>query len=152
MSNTTFEREQQGQEPIVIENKPQTQSEIHRKQLSEKARSNLSELDLELVSCSAYFKPIPEKTYLIHIDPEDHVERIENPRFATKDPKTGEMKIPVRYEFKISHPNNGAQQLWTVSKSVALQLSGHLGANETLLYVTRHGTDRSTTYTIESAE
>jgi hypothetical protein len=139
MSNTTFEQEKE-------------QQTTKTKQLSDKAKSNLSELDLELVTSSAYFKPIPEKTYLIHIDPEDHVERIENPRFATKDPKTGEMKTPIRYEFKISHPNNGAQQLWTVSKSVALQLSGHLGAGETLLAVKRHGTDRSTTYTIEAAE
>jgi hypothetical protein len=120
--------------------------------LTDKARSNLSELELELVSGSAFFKPADGKTYLIHINPEDHVERVENPRFAVKDPKTGEMKTPIRYEFKIQHPNNGAEQLWTVSKTVAMRLTELLGEGKTMFTVTRHGVDKKTSYTIEPAQ
>jgi hypothetical protein len=39
-----------------------------------KALHNLSELDLTLVTTSAYFKPEPEKKYVIKINPEDKVE------------------------------------------------------------------------------
>ena len=55
------------------------------KQLSDKALSNLSELDLTLVTTSAYFKPEDSKTYVIKINPEDKVEMIKNPKFADKD-------------------------------------------------------------------
>ena len=43
MSNTTLKEEQE------------------QKQLSDKAQSNLSDLDLTLTTTSAYFKPKPEK-------------------------------------------------------------------------------------------
>jgi hypothetical protein len=42
--------------------------------LSDKTPHNLSELDLTLVTTSAYFKPEPEKKYVIKINPEDKVE------------------------------------------------------------------------------
>jgi hypothetical protein len=70
--------------------------------LSEQARNNLSELDLELVTSSEFFKPEPEKTYVIRINPENKVSMVKNPKFADKDGY-----IPTRFEFKITHPNNG---------------------------------------------
>ena len=59
---------------------------------------------------------------------------------------------PIRYEFKIQHSNNGAEQLWTVSKTVAMRLTELLGEGRTMFTVTRHGVDKKTNYTIEAAE
>jgi hypothetical protein len=114
---------------------------------SEKARSNLSQLDLQLVTTSAYFKPEPEKTYVIRTDPENKVEMVKNPKFADKDGY-----IPTRFEFKITHPNNGSEQLWTVSKTVCKQIKDELDKGFTILEVTRHGTDRNTTYDVKGVQ
>ena len=94
-----------------------TTSKIEQKQeepkLTDKALSNLSELDLTLITTSTYFKPEEGKTYVIRINPEDKVEMIKNPKFADKDDY-----IPTRFEFKIKHVNNDAEQLFTVSKTL----------------------------------
>jgi hypothetical protein len=51
------------------------QQSIKKEQkLSDKAQSNLSDLDLTLTTTSAYFKPESEKTYVIYINPEDKVD------------------------------------------------------------------------------
>src|SRR5918995_3519901 len=118
--------------------------DIQEQKLSEKARNNLSELDLELVTTSNYFKPEPEKTYVIRINPEDKVSMVKNPKFADKDGY-----IPTRFEFKITHPNNGVEQLWTVSKTVCKQIAEELENGYTILEVTRHGSDRNTTYDVK---
>jgi hypothetical protein len=80
----------------------------------EKKQINISDLDLALTTSSAFFKPEDGKTYVLRIDPTDPVEMIKNPRFADKNGY-----IPTRFEFMITHANNGAQQKWTVSKTVA---------------------------------
>src|SRR5215204_3260934 len=118
-----------------------------QQKLSEKARQNLSELDLELVTTSAYFKPEPEKNYVIRTDPENKVAMVKNPKFADKDGY-----IPTRFEFKITHPNNGAEQLWTVNKTVCKQIKDELDKGFTILEVTRHGTDRNTTYNVKGLQ
>jgi hypothetical protein len=128
------------------------ESKINKQQLSAKAKSNLSQLDLELATSSHFFKPEPQKTYVIRINPEDKVEKVENTRFAYQDPNTGQTKVPVRYEFKIMHVDNGAEQLWTVSKTVCMQIAAALGKGFTVLEVTRNGTGKSTTYTIEGVQ
>jgi|SRR5215211_2793049 len=133
-----------------IEN--QEQKSENQSELSEKAKSNLSQLDLELATSSAYFKPEPQKTYVIRINPEDRVEKVESTRFAYQDPKTGQTKVPIRYEFKIIHVNNGAEQLWTVSKTVCMQIASVLGSGKTVMSVVRNGTGKTTTYTIEGAQ
>lgn len=114
------------------------------KTLSETAYKNLSQLDLTLVTTSAYFKPEDGKTYMIYINPEDKVEMIKNPKFADKDGY-----IPTRFEFHIKHIDNNANQLWTVSKTVCKQIATELGKGCTVLQITRHGTDRSTIYDIK---
>jgi hypothetical protein len=121
--------------------------DIEQQKLSEKARSNLSALDLEIVTTSAYFKPEPEKTYVIKVNAEDKVEMVKNPKFADKDGY-----IPTRFEFKIVHANNGAEQLWTVSKTVCKQIAAELEKGFTILEVTRHGTDRNTTYDVKGVQ
>lgn len=88
-----------------------------RTTLSQKAQSNLEDLELELVSSSAYFKPEPEKRYMIKTDPENTIEKVENPKFADANGK-----IIPRFEFKITHVNNNADQLRTVSKTVCKQI------------------------------
>jgi hypothetical protein len=99
------------------------------------------------LTTSAYFKPEPEKTYVIRINPEEKVEIIKNPRFADKDGY-----IPTRFEFRIKHVNNDAEQLWTVSKTVCKQIATELGKGFTILEVTRHGSDRGTTYDISGVQ
>jgi hypothetical protein len=121
--------------------------DIQEQKLSEKARNNLTALDLEIVTTSAYFKPEPEKTYVIKVNPEDKVEMVKNPKFEDKDGY-----IPTRFEFKIAHANNGAEQLWTVSKTVCKQIAAELENGYTILEVTRHGTDRNTTYDVKGVQ
>lgn len=115
--------------------------------LSDKARSNLSDLDLELVTTSAYFKPEPERTYTIRVNPEDKVSMVKNPKFADKDGY-----IPTRFEFKIQHPNNGVEQTFTVSKTLCKQLKDELDKGYQFLEITRHGTDRNTTYDVKGVQ
>jgi hypothetical protein len=91
----------------------QTTVEKTQKMISDNALNNLSELDLTLTTTSAYFKPEPEKTYVIYINPEDKVNMVKNPKFADKDGN-----VPTRFEFHIKHINNDADQLWTVSKTL----------------------------------
>jgi hypothetical protein len=112
--------------------------------LSDKAASNLSELDLTLVTTSNYFKPEDAKTYMIYINPEDKVEMVKNPKFASPDGY-----VPTRFEFHIKHIDNNAQQLWTVSKTACKQIVTELGRGFTVLQITRHGSDRSTIYDIK---
>jgi hypothetical protein len=124
-----------------------TSNKIEQKEepkLTDKALSNLSELDLTLTTTSTYFKPEDSKTYVVKINPEDKVEMIKNPKFADKDGY-----IPTRFEFHIMHIDNNAKQLWTVSKTVCKQIATELGRGYTVLQITRHGSDRSTIYDIK---
>jgi hypothetical protein len=54
-----------------------------------------------------------------------------------------------RYEFVITHVNNQKQQIWTVSKTVCLQILEQLRKGFRVLKVKRTGADRSVTYAIE---
>jgi hypothetical protein len=125
----------------------ETQKQKQETKLSEQARHNLSELDLEIVTSSAYFKPEPEKTYVIRINPEDKIEMVKNPKFADKDGY-----IPTRFEFKVTHPNNEKEQTWTVSKTLCKQIADELNNGYTFLEITRHGSDRSTTWTVKGVQ
>jgi hypothetical protein len=116
--------------------------------LSEKVQSNLDEAEQELETSSAYFKPKPGKIYIIRLDPQnDKIVPIETDRFKDTQGK------PIRrYEVKITHINNGKEQLWDTSKTVCTQIIGELRKGFTVLKVVRTGADRSTTYTIEGAQ
>jgi hypothetical protein len=111
-------------------------------------KDNLSEIEEEIETSSQYFKPKPDKTYLISMDPQkDKIVPTENDRF--KDANGNPLK---RYECKIKYVNSGREQKWTVAKTVCLQIIEQLKKNFTVLRVTRHGSDRATTYTIEGMQ
>jgi hypothetical protein len=112
------------------------------------AKDNLSEIEEEIETSSQYFKPKPDKTYVISMDPQkDKIVPTENDRF--KDANGNPLK---RYECKITHVNSGREQKWTVAKTVCLQIIEQLKKNSTVLRVIRHGSDRATTYTIEGMQ
>ena len=117
-------------------------------QLDQSAIDNLESIEEEIETSSQYFKPKPDKTYVISLDPQkDKIVPAENDRF--KDANGNSIK---RYECKITHVNNGKEQKWTVSKTVCLQIVEQLRKNSTVLKVTRHGEDRTTTYQIEGMQ
>jgi hypothetical protein len=117
-------------------------------QLDESVAANLSSIEEEIETSSQYFKPKPDKTYVISMDPQnDKIVPIENDRF--KDVNGNPLK---RYECKIKHVNSGREQKWTVPKTVCLQIIEQLKQRYTVLKVTRHGSDRTTTYTIEGMQ
>lgn len=116
--------------------------------ISEKAKSNIDEIEQELETSSQYFKPQPGKIYMIKLDPQnDKILPVQNDRF--KDPQG---KPLVRYECKITHVNNGRQQLWDTSKTTCLQIIEQLKKGFTVLKVVRTGADRNTTYVIEGVQ
>ena len=116
--------------------------------ISEQAKIYLDETEQEIETSSAYFKPKPGTTYIIKMDPQhDKIIPIENDRFKDANGK------PIkRYECKITHVNNGREQLWDTSKTTCLQIIEQLRKNFTVLKVVRTGTDRSTTYQIEGVQ
>ena len=116
--------------------------------LNEKVQSNLDEAEQELETSSQYFKPKPSKTYMIKLDPQnDKIVPIENDRFKDANGK------PIkRYQVKVTHVNNGKQQLWDTSKTVCSQIIAELRKGSTVLKVTRPGADRSTTYQIQGVQ
>jgi hypothetical protein len=117
-------------------------------QLDQSAIDNLESIEEEIETTSQYFKPKPDRTYVIKLDPQkDKIVSAENDRF--KDANGNPIK---RYECKITHVNNGKEQKWTVSKTVCLQIIEQLRKGFTVLKVTRHGEDRTTTYQIEGMQ
>ena len=82
------------------------------------------------------------------MDPQnDKIVPVENERF--KD-ATG--KPVKKYECKITHVNNSKEQIWSVSKTVCQQIITELRKNFTVLKVTRTGSDRTTTYSIQGVQ
>jgi hypothetical protein len=81
--------------------------------MSDTALENLTAIEDEIETNSQYFKPKPDKVYMISINPEERISPRLNERFKTVD------GIPtIRYEIKITHVNNGKQQLWETSKTL----------------------------------
>jgi hypothetical protein len=117
-------------------------------ELNESTAQNLASIEEEIETSSQYFKPKPDKTYVIRLDPQkDKIVPAENDRF--KDANGNPIK---RYECKVTHVNNGKEQKWTVSKTVCLQIIEQLRKGYTVLKVIRHGEDRTTTYQIEGMQ
>jgi hypothetical protein len=117
-------------------------------QLEQSAIDNLESIEEEIETTSQYFKPKPDRTYVIKLDPQkDKIVSAENDRF--KDANGNPIK---RYECKITHVNNGKEQKWTVSKTVCLHIIEQLRKGFTVLKVTRHDEDRTTTYQIEGMQ
>jgi hypothetical protein len=110
-------------------------------QLDQSAIDNLESIEEEIETSSQYFKPKPDRTYVISMDPDkDKIVPVQNDRF--KDANGSPLK---RYECKITHVNSGREQKWTVAKTVCLQIIEQLKKNFTVLRVIRHGADRATT-------
>jgi hypothetical protein len=116
--------------------------------ISQEVQSNIDEIELDVVTSSQYFKPKPGTTYVIRIDLDKHkVRPVENAKFTDAQGK------PIkRYEFVITHVNNQADQIWTVSKTVCLQILEQIRKGFRVMKVTRTGADRSTTYQIEGVQ
>ena len=75
---------------------------IEEPKLTDKALSNLDMLEEEIETSSNYFKPRPDRIYMISMNPEEKIEPRLNDRFKTQDGKP-----VIRYECKITHVNNG---------------------------------------------
>lgn len=120
---------------------------MSNQELDQSALDNLESIESEIETSNAYFKPNPGKTYVIRLDPQNKIVPVEAERF-----KDANGKPITRYEAKIAHINNGKEQLWDTSKTVCLQLIGELRKGFTTLKVTRNGSDRNTTYTIEGIQ
>ena len=116
-------------------------------QQEQNAIDNLQFIEEEIEASSQYFKPKPGKTYVIRMDRNDRIVPRETDRF--KDANGKPLK---RYECTITHVNTARSQIWPVSKTVCLQIIAKLKEGFTVLRVTRHGSDRSTTYEIEGVQ
>ena len=116
--------------------------------INEQTKIHLDEIEQEVETSSSYFKPKPGTTYVIKMDPQhDKIIPIENDRFKDANGK------PIkRYECKITHVNNGREQLWDTSKTTCLQIIEQLRKNFTVLKVVRTGSDRGTIYQIEGIQ
>lgn len=118
------------------------------KELNQNAINNLQSIEEEIETSNQYFKPKPDKIYFLKIDPQrDKIVPTENERFKDVNGK------PIkRYECKVTHVNNAREQIWTVSKTVCLQIIEQLRKGFTVIKVTRRGTDRNTIYIIEGVQ
>jgi hypothetical protein len=116
--------------------------------ISEKTKSNIDEIELDLITSSQYLKPRPGTTYVIQVDLDKHkIKPVEDSRFL--DAKGAPLK---RYELVITHVNNQKEQIWTISKTVCMQIIEQIRKGFRTIKVTRIGTDRSTTYKIEGVQ
>ena len=117
------------------------------KGLSDTALENLTAIEDEIETSSQYFKPRPDKVYMLSVNPEERIEPRLNERF-----KTAEGKPTLRYEIKITHVNNGKTQLWEVSKTLCAQIIGELKKGFKVIQVQRFGEDRGTVYKVQGVQ
>jgi hypothetical protein len=119
----------------MVDSKTQNQ----KRGISDTALENLTSIEDEIETSSQYFKPKPDKVYMLSINPEERIEPRLNERFKTADGKP-----IIRYEIKITHVNNGKQQLWETSKTLCAQIVSELKKGFKVLEVQRFGEDRGT--------
>jgi hypothetical protein len=124
----------------MVDNKTQNQ-------INDKALDNLTTIEDEIETCSQYFEPRPDKVYMISINPEEKIEPRLNERFKTMDGKP-----TIRYEIKITHVNNGKEQLWEVSKTLCAQIISELKKGFQVVQVQRFGEDRGTVYKVQGVQ
>ena len=81
------------------------------------------------------------------MDRNERIVSVETDRFRDANGK------PIkRYECMITHVNSGRRQIWSVSKTVCLQIIVQLKEGFTVLEITRRGSDRNTTYVIRGVQ
>ena len=96
----------------------------------------------------SYFKPKPGTTYVIKVDLDKHrIKPVESSKFT--DAKGQPLK---RYEIIITHVNNGHEQIWTVGKTVCMQIIEQIRKGFNVFKVVRTGADRTTIYTFEGIQ
>jgi hypothetical protein len=115
--------------------------------LSETALENLTAIEDEIETSSAYFKPKPDKVYMISINPEEKIEPRLNDRF-----KDAQGSPVIRYEIKVIHINNNKTQLWETSKTLCAQIIGELKKGFKVIQVQRFGEDRKTVYKVQGVQ
>lgn len=116
--------------------------------LSESAKSNIQDIEAEIESSSAFWKAKPDKVYMKMIDlNKNKIKPVETDKF--KDSKGNPLK---RYEIVVTDVNTQKEQIWTVSKTVCMQLIGVLGQGFRVVKIERIGEDRGTIYRISSVE
>jgi hypothetical protein len=121
--------------------------ELKQEQGQLNAIDNLQFIEEEIEASSQYFKPKPDRTYVIKMDRNDKIVPVESDRFRDTNDR------PIkRYECTITHVNSARRQIWSVSKTVCLQIIAQLKAGFTVLKITRRGSDRNTTYDIEGVQ
>lgn len=86
--------------------------------------------------------------YLIEIDLDRHeIKPSENLKFTDSHGK------PLkRYEIVVLHPNNGREQIWTVSKTVIGQIISEIRKGFEVFELERIGEDRKTIYKIRGVQ
>jgi hypothetical protein len=127
----------------MVDSKTQNQ----KRGISDTALENLTSIEDEIETSSQYFKPKPDKVYMLSINPEERIEPRLNERFKTADGKP-----TIRYEIKITHVNNGKQQLWETSKTLCAQIVSELKKGFKVLEVQRFGEDRGTVYKVQGVQ
>jgi hypothetical protein len=115
--------------------------------ISDKALDNLTAIEDEIEASSQYFKPRPDKLYMLSINPEEKIQPGLNDRF-----KDAQGRPVIRYEVKITHVNNGKQQLWETSKTLCAQIVSELKKGFKVIRVQRFGEDRGTVYKIQGIQ
>jgi hypothetical protein len=127
--------------------KTMVDSKTQNQKLSDTALYNLTAIEDEIETSSQYFKPKPDKMYMLSINPEERIEPRLNERF-----KDAQGRPIIRYEVKITHVNNGKQQLWETSKTLCAQIVSELTKGFKVLQVQRFGEDRGTVYKVQGVQ
>jgi hypothetical protein len=128
--------------------KGQVREQESGNELSASELANIESIENEIESSNRYFKPKPDKIYMLKLDlKKDKIVPVENDRF--KDASGKPLK---RYELIVTHVNTGVEQIWTVSKTVCLQIIEELRKKRTILQVERIGEDKNTVYRIKGVQ
>ena len=122
-------------------------SSTNELQQEQNATDNLQFIEEEIEASSKYFKPKPDRIYVVKMERNDKIVPVESERFHDANGK------PIkRYECTITHVNSARRQTWSVSKTVCLQIIAQLKKGFNVLKITRRGSDRNTTYEIEGVQ
>lgn len=117
-------------------------------ELSESEIANIESIENEIESSNQFFKPKPDKIYMISLDlKKNKIVPVTSEKF--KDAKGNPLK---RYELVVTHVNTGVEQTWTVSKTVCLQIIEELKKKYNVLQVERIGEDKNTIYRIRGMQ
>ena len=115
--------------------------------LSQSVINNLAKIEEQIEQSSNFFKPKDGRTYILKIDPTESIEQVQNDRFKTPDGRP-----QIRYRINVIHPNTGRTQIFETSKTLIQQIIEQLKQGFTVLKLTRTGSDRTTSYSVQVIE